>query len=181
MFHLSLISCLESMLSNLKDLFHTSFWPNCTSNLCNWNPPVIQESIFLWAASGTEVSLRFRSFICYPFAQVLRLIHIHSSDISPVTIPLHRTEEKCFEVWSCHFLHCMLSLYPPFLIWLPTRSSLKGLKRKRLMEKIGRPGYSASTPIFAPVSLCTSISFCLTSFLSSHICPAKEGICQVKA
>lgn len=101
---LSLISCLESTLSNLKDLFHTGFWPNCISNLCNWNPPVIQESIFLWTASDTEVPLRFRSFICYPFAQVLRLIHIHSSDISPVTIPLPRTEEKWIEVSSCHFL-----------------------------------------------------------------------------
>lgn len=106
MFCLALISCLESMLRNMKDLFHTGFWPHIapiTCNSCNQNPPVIKYSIFLWAVSDTEVSLRFRSFICYPFAKV-PWNQSSSSDISPVTIPLHSAEENCLEVSSCHFL-----------------------------------------------------------------------------
>lgn len=81
------------------------------------------------------------------------------------------------------FSHCMLRLWPLFLICLPARSSLKGLKRKsRLRDETGRPGYSISALIFVAVSVFTTIAFCLNSFLFSHtICPArKEGIWQME-
>lgn len=97
---------------------------HCTSNSCNWNPPLIKYSIFLWAVSDTEMSLRFRSFICYPFAKVL-WNQSNSSDISPVTIPLHGTEEECLEVSSCHFL----------LLHAQTLASISNLIAYKILSK----------------------------------------------